>query len=125
MLSPKRESQLSRDKLLDYYRSVCDGFERERQELQQKLDAVAGVDNQRHQLRFQLQQTVEQVADLQRALSDAHIQLFEEKERVVRLQAENFDLNSAYLTIHRLQYLFLTPQPNILSASSESTTLSL
>jgi coiled-coil domain-containing protein 77 len=78
--------------LIKFYRERVADFERERDELIARLDAVGIRRAELHQAEWELKKRTGEVAELQKALSDAHAYLFEERERLLAIQAENDEL---------------------------------
>lgn len=74
--------------LINFYRERVADFERERDELIGRLDAVGIRRAELHQAEWELKKRTGEVAELQKALSDAHAYLFEERERLMAVQAE-------------------------------------
>ena len=75
--------------LVKFYRDRVNDFERERDELMQRVDAVGIRRAELHQSEWELKKRTDEVGDLQKALSDSHAYLFEERERLLKLQTEN------------------------------------
>jgi coiled-coil domain-containing protein 77 len=78
--------------LVKFYRDRVNDFERERDELMQRVDAVGIRRAELHQSEWELKKRTDEVGDLQKALSDSHAYLFEERERLLKLQTENDEL---------------------------------
>jgi coiled-coil domain-containing protein 77 len=78
--------------LVTYYREKVAQFEKEREELIARIDAVGVRRAELHQSEWELKKRTMEVSELQKALSDAHAYLFEERDRLMTMQAENDDL---------------------------------
>ena len=78
--------------LVKFYRDRVNDFERERDELMQRVDAVGIRRAELHQSECELKKRTDEVGDLQKALSYSHAYLFEERERLLKLQTENDEL---------------------------------
>ena len=79
-LTPKEETMHRKElgelkptpELLKYYRDRVTDFEREREELIGRLDAIGIRRAEQHQAEWELKKRTEEVAELQKALSEAH-----------------------------------------------------
>ncbi|XP_029379252.1 coiled-coil domain-containing protein 77 isoform X4 [Echeneis naucrates] len=81
-LRPSRE-------LLEFYREKIAQFDVEHEELLQMLDKYRGITEDQHKLQQEVRQREEEIAELQNALSDMQVYLFQEREQSLRLYAEN------------------------------------
>jgi|AntAceMinimDraft_5_1070358.scaffolds.fasta_scaffold18244_2 coiled-coil domain-containing protein 77 len=99
--------------LLRYYRDRVADFERERDELLARLDAIGVRRAEQHQSEWELKKRTEEVAELQKALSDAHAYLFEERDRLLGMQAENDELKLQEVEDRRrIQHLLQLMNPS-------------
>jgi coiled-coil domain-containing protein 77 len=99
--------------LLKYYRDRVSDFEREREELIARLDAIGIRRAEQHQSEWELKKRTEEVAELQKALSDAHAYLFEERDRLLAMQAENDELKLQEVEDRRrIQHLLQLMNPS-------------
>ena len=99
--------------LLKYYRDRVTDFEREREELIGRLDAIGIRRAEQHQAEWELKKRTEEVAELQKALSDAHAYLFEERDRLLAMQAENDELKLQEVEDRRrIQHLLQLMNPS-------------
>ena len=100
--------------LVKFYRDRVNDFERERDELIQRVDAVGIRRSELHQAEWELKKRTDEVTDLQKALSDAHAYLFEERERLLKIQTENDELKLQEAEDrHRIQHLLGLLNPGV------------
>ena len=120
-LTPKEETMHRKElgelkptpELLRYYRDRVQDFEREREELIARLDAIGVRRAEQHQAEWELKKRTEEVAELQKALSDAHAYLFEERDRLLAMQAENDELKLQEVEDRRrIQHLLQLMNPS-------------
>jgi coiled-coil domain-containing protein 77 len=105
MLPPSTE-------LLSFYRHRLKEFEKERETMLTKMNAIEVSHEELHRTQWDLRVRQEEIAELQRALSDANVYLFDEREQVLKLQAENDQLKIQELEDRRrIQHLLALTQP--------------
>ncbi|GMH33975.1 hypothetical protein BSKO_01809 [Bryopsis sp. KO-2023] len=106
------EELLPTPELLSYYKARVADFEKEREELVNRV-AKCGVDQaDLHTLEWENKKRADEIWDLQKDLSDAHTYLFEERERLLQLQSENDSLRLQEVEDRKkIQHLLSLTQP--------------
>lgn len=98
--------------LLNYYRNRVDDFEKERQEILDRLSEIDAIHEKLHKAKWDLKVKDEEIEELQRALGDSNVYLFEERQQILRLQSENDQLKMEQIEDRRrIQHLLALTQP--------------
>uniref|UniRef100_A0A7S2SHB0 Coiled-coil domain-containing protein 77 n=1 Tax=Mucochytrium quahogii TaxID=96639 RepID=A0A7S2SHB0_9STRA len=98
--------------LLAFYREKIANFDKERQEIIDRVATTEVAHAELHRVKWELRVRQEEIAELQNALSDANVQLFEEREESLKLLAENDQLKVQQVEDRRrIQHLLALTEP--------------
>ena len=78
--------------LLQYYRSRMEEFDKEREDMIARVEALEMSRKDAHQNQWEKHKLEKEVEELQKGLSDSQVHLFDEREKVLKLCAENDQL---------------------------------
>ncbi len=86
----KKESMGKRDlaRLLDYYRTRVENFEKERVEWLERLETIRLSQEENHKLEWEVIKRTEEVSELQEALKKHSLGLHEERKQIYSLTSE-------------------------------------